>query len=121
LVVAIGDDLHEEERGTQGGDNELGRFDKRGAGEMGKGGEETPPRNVWQELETWTPGFAPWQKLSLGYAIRHGVLTQARIDEVYSVFLHDTGLGADPGIAIPDAITGRPPSGALAPTVGRMV
>ena len=88
---------------------------------MGKGGEETPPRNVWQELETWTPGFAPWQKLSLGYAIRHGVLTQARIDEVYSVFLHDTGLGADPGIAIPDAITGRPPSGALAPTVGRMV
>jgi hypothetical protein len=68
----------------------------------GKGGEETLPRNVWQELETWAREFAPWQKLSLDYAIRHGVLTQARIDEVYSVFLHDTELGEDPGTSPAD-------------------
>lgn len=79
------------------------------------GGDGTPPRNIWQELEAWARGFAPWQKLSLGYAIRHGALSEAQINDVYSVFLHDNGLGDDPGIAMPEAITGRPASGALAP------
>ncbi len=81
----------------------------------GRGDGETPPRNIWQELETWARGFAPWQKLSLGLAIRHGVLTEVQVNEVYSVFLHDSGLGDDPGTAIPEALTGRPASGALAP------
>jgi hypothetical protein len=81
----------------------------------GEGDEETPPRNVWQELETWARGFAPWQKLSLGVAIRHGVVSEAQIDEVYSVFLHDSGLGENPGVEIPAAMTGRPAAGALAP------
>jgi hypothetical protein len=77
--------------------------------------ESTPTRNIWQELEEWASGFAPWQKLSLAYAIRHGVLNDAQIDEAYAVFLHDNGLGDDPGIGIPTAITGRPATGALAP------
>src|SRR6266496_351262 len=80
-----------------------------------KNGEETSPRNVWQELERWARGFASWQKLSLGLDIRHGALNETQINEVYTVFLHDSGLGEDPGIAIPAAITGRPASGALAP------
>jgi hypothetical protein len=43
------------------------------------------------------------------------VLNAAQIGEVYAVFLHDSGLGDDPGITIPVAITGRPAPGALAP------
>ena len=75
----------------------------------------TPARNIWDELETWARGFAPWQKLSLAYAIRHGSLPEPQIDEVYAVFLHRSGLGPDPAITIPAAITGRPALGALAP------
>jgi len=76
---------------------------------------DTPARSIWHELETWARGFAPWQKLSLAYAIRHGSLPEPQIDGVYAVFLHGSGLGPDPAITIPAAITGRPASGALAP------
>ena len=76
---------------------------------------DTPARNIWDELEIWAHGFAPWQKLSLAYAIRHGSLSEPQIDEIYAVFLHGGGLGPDPAVTIPAAITGRPASGALAP------
>jgi hypothetical protein len=79
------------------------------------GSGQTAKRNIWQELDAWAVGFTPWQKLSLGCAIRYGTLTEAQIDEVYSVFLHNNGLGDDPGIEVPDAISGRSASGALPP------
>lgn len=81
----------------------------------GKESEEAPPRSIWQELEAWAHGFASWQKLILAHAVRHGVLSDDQIAEVYRVFLHTSGLGDDPGVEIPDTITGRPASGALAP------
>lgn len=81
----------------------------------GKQNEEAPSRNIWQELEAWAQGFTPWQKLALAHAVRHGALSGEQITDVYGVFLHNNGLGDDPGVEIPDAITGRPASGALAP------
>jgi hypothetical protein len=68
-------------------------------------------------LEAWGQSFAPWQKLVLSFAVRFGRLSDAQIEQVYSLFLHDHRLAenSDPGIEVPDAITGRPPSSAPEP------
>ena len=67
-------------------------------------------RNIWQELDDWAESFKPWQKLALCHAVRYGSLNDSQIDEVYSVFLHNNGLGDDPQVVIPEKITGRPMS-----------
>jgi energy-coupling factor transporter ATP-binding protein EcfA2 len=72
--------------------------------------KNTAQRNIWQELESWAEGFKPWQKLALCHAVRYGTLADPQIDEVYSVFLHNNGLGDDPKVVIPEKITGRPMS-----------
>src|SRR5262249_821687 len=72
--------------------------------------KNTAQRNIWQELESWAEGFKPWQKLALCHAIRYGSFADPQIDEIYSVFLHNNGLGDDPKVVIPEKITGRPMS-----------
>lgn len=64
---------------------------------------------IWDELETWAKDFSPWQRLSLAWTIRYGVLTGAQIDQIYAVFLHGYGLAdePDPKIDIPSTITGK--------------
>jgi hypothetical protein len=72
--------------------------------------KEHRQRNIWQELESWAEGFKPWQKLALCHAVRYGTLADLQIDDVYSVFLHNNGLGDDPKVVIPEKITERPMS-----------
>jgi len=64
---------------------------------------------IWDELEAWAKDFLPWQRLTLGLIVRHGVLTAAQIDQIYAVFLHGYGLAEEPEprIDIPAAITGK--------------
>jgi energy-coupling factor transporter ATP-binding protein EcfA2 len=76
---------------------------------------ENSTPNIWQELEKWAQGFKGWQKLVLRYAVLHGLLTEAQINEVHAVFLHENGLGDDPKIDLKGTITGRPAAGALSP------
>ncbi|MER9692028.1 ATP-binding protein [Mesorhizobium sp. M0179] len=73
---------------------------------------QAPPPSqvtVWDELEIWAKDFSPWQKLTLAWAVRYGVLTAEQIEQVYSVFLHGFGLGNEPSpkLEIPATITGE--------------
>ncbi|MER9957981.1 hypothetical protein NKJ52_24530 [Mesorhizobium australicum] len=73
---------------------------------------QAPPPSqvtVWDELEIWAKDFSPWQKLTLAWAVRYGVLTAEQIEQIYSVFLHGFGLGNEPSpkLEIPATITGK--------------
>ncbi|WP_031193258.1 AAA family ATPase [Mesorhizobium sp. L2C066B000] len=73
--------------------------------------QAAPPSQVtvWDELEIWAKDFSPWQKLTLAWAVRYGVLAAEQIGQVYSVFLHGFGLADEPSpkLEIPATITGK--------------
>jgi hypothetical protein len=65
--------------------------------------------SIWDELETWSKSFAPWQRLLLSGAIRHGTIPQAVLDQAYALFLVDHGLAKSPDLMpdVPTSVTGR--------------
>lgn len=71
--------------------------------------DQPEPTTIWDELEAWAKDFLPWQRLTLAWTIRHGVLAAAQIDQIYAIFLHGYGLAGepDPKIDIPETITGK--------------
>ncbi|RYE49815.1 MAG: hypothetical protein EOP24_00820 [Hyphomicrobiales bacterium] len=70
--------------------------------------------SIWQELESWSVGFWPWQRLLLANAVRFGAIPSAVIEQAYTLFLAENDLGEAPNPAplIPASITGRDISGA---------
>ena len=82
-----------------------------------EGQAQNPPVTIWHELDTWARDFKQWQRFILANAVRLGRLTDEQVDQAYSLFLHDNNLGnaPDPPMEVPEAITGRPASAALAP------
>ncbi len=72
--------------------------------------EEKPQSNtIWQELETWSRAFKPWQKFILGHAVRVGRLDEAQINQAYTLFLQNNDLAemAEPPVDVLP-VTGRP-------------
>jgi hypothetical protein len=69
----------------------------------------TVPRSIWEELETWSKGFAPWQCLLLAAAVRDGSIPRSTLEQVYSLFLSECDLAPnpDPYPNIPASVTGR--------------
>jgi hypothetical protein len=67
------------------------------------------PRSIWEELETWSKGFAPWQRLLLAAAVRSGTIPQSTLEQVYSLFLakYDLAKIPEPYPDIPASVTGR--------------
>jgi hypothetical protein len=66
-------------------------------------------RSIWEELEIWSRGFAPWQRLLLAAAIRSGNISAGTLDQAYSLFLaqHDLAKKPEPYPGIPISVTGR--------------
>jgi hypothetical protein len=66
-------------------------------------------RSIWDELEIWSKGFAPWQRLLLAAAVRSGVIPQGTLEQAYSLFLSEYVLAKvpEPYPSIPDSVTGR--------------
>ena len=52
----------------------------------------TPVRSIWEELETWSKGFAPWQRLLLAVAVRSGKIPQSTLEQAYALFLAEYDL-----------------------------
>jgi hypothetical protein len=65
--------------------------------------------SIWNELEVWSKDFAPWQRLLLAAAIRFGTIPDTVLQQAYSLFLAEHGLGKvpDPYPNIPNSVTGR--------------
>jgi AAA domain-containing protein len=74
-------------------------------------------RSIWEELEIWSTGFAPWQRLLLAAAVRSGVIPQSTLEQAYSLFLaeYDLAKAPEPYPDIPGSVTGR-----IAETSGRV-
>lgn len=68
-----------------------------------------PPPSIWEELETWSKGFAPWQRLLLASAIRSGVISETTMQQAYALFLTEYALAElpEPMPDIPKSVTGR--------------
>jgi hypothetical protein len=67
------------------------------------------PPTVWQALDEWAATLRVWQRVTLAYAIKGRVLTEAQVDEVYELFLQEAGFKdkqGDPNVAVD--VTGRP-------------
>jgi hypothetical protein len=66
-------------------------------------------RSIWEELEIWSKGFAPWRRLLLSAAVRSGVIPQSTLEQSYSLFLAEYGMAKapEPYPDIPNSVTGR--------------
>ena len=64
---------------------------------------------IWDELNTWGQSLADWQRYIVSYAVRHGTLTNERIEEAYRIFLREKGLdyGDVELPSVPNSVTGR--------------
>jgi hypothetical protein len=64
---------------------------------------------VWQALDGWAATLKPWQRAIIAHAIKARELSEARINEVYGIFLQDTGLkDKQDATQITIDVTGRP-------------
>lgn len=66
-------------------------------------------RSIWEELETWSKRFAPWQRLLLAAAVRLGTIPRSTLEQAYSLFLaeHELGDSPEPYPEVPESVTGR--------------
>ncbi|MGJ8590174.1 MAG: AAA family ATPase [Yoonia sp.] len=71
--------------------------------------QEPTQTTIWDELNAWGNSIGDWQRYIVSHAVRDGMLTNARIDEAYRLFLRDRGLdeGEEELVPVPDSATGR--------------
>ena len=76
---------------------------------------DTSPCTIWEALDRWGQGLAPWQRYILSMSVESGRLTDDQIDTAHELFLKAFNLKEDVITEISGTITGRPSSGQLAP------
>ncbi|MCX5577235.1 AAA family ATPase [Kaistia terrae] len=71
--------------------------------------DELPQTSIWDELNSWGKSIVAWQRHIISHAVRDGMLSSERIDEVYRLFLREKGLdkGDEELPDVPESVTGR--------------
>ena len=70
--------------------------------------EETTP-TIWQGLDAWAKGLAPWKRHIIALATEHGHLADQQVEDIYERFLEAEGLAdKKPREEISSKVTGRP-------------
>lgn len=74
---------------------------------------------IWGALNDWGKSLPDWQRFIVSHAVRDGQLSDERVDEATRLFLRHSGLdeGTEELPSIPESVTGRQNSGAVAPLI----
>ena len=66
-------------------------------------------KSIWDELNEWGKSLPDWQRFAVSHAVRDGALNDARLKEVYRLFLRANSLdsGDEELPEIPGSVTGR--------------